>query len=156
MSVPRDDIKMTEVSGRTISKSKLRALLFSHHNKHGFRGVFWDNKPQLFRAQIGGRGNRKSLGRFKTAKEAAAEYDKAAIELYGEDAALNFPLHGERKTIFGGRCSHGLADIYVDHAGAKHCRICNKVSAARYKEAMKKAGYSRKKYGPWFAEVSSS
>lgn len=156
MSVPRGDIEMVKISGRSIPRLKLRAVLLSHNNKHGFRGIFWDQKAHKFRAQIGKRCNRRSLGRYKTAKEAALAYDKAAIELYGDDAALNFPLPGERKTKAAKGCSrHGLTDVYIDLQGAPHCRICNRDSVARYKKAMEEAGLTRKKYGPWFEKIAA-
>ncbi len=41
--------------------------------------------------QIKCEGSRKTVGYFLNEKDAAAAYDKAAIELHGEFARLNFP-----------------------------------------------------------------
>jgi hypothetical protein len=58
-------------------------------NKSGFKGVHWDNYTGRWKAEICCRGVRKNLGRFNSAKEAAAAYDEAAQALFGEFARLN-------------------------------------------------------------------
>lgn len=126
--------------------NKLQKVLMSHHNKHGFRGVFFDSKKGKFRAEIGNwkSGMRRRLGTFVTAKDAAQAYDSAAIDRYGDDAALNFPLPGERKTKFANGCTvHGKENIYVDKAGVMHCRICNRMAASEYKARREAEGYRR-------------
>jgi len=54
----------------------------------GYKGV-WDRDGR-YMARIQADGRRKHLGTFDTAEEAAIAYDKAAKELHGEFASLNF------------------------------------------------------------------
>jgi hypothetical protein len=61
-----------------------------------YKGVCYDRLRNAFRADIGYKSHRKFLGHFDNETDAAKAYDKAAIELYGEYANLNFPKNGER------------------------------------------------------------
>lgn len=56
-----------------------------------YKGVRWDAARRLWLAQIGAREQHRALGRFRDEGQAAAAYDAAARELFGESAALNFP-----------------------------------------------------------------
>jgi hypothetical protein len=56
-----------------------------------FKGVYWENQTQRWRACIGVDGKKRPLGRFGDEIAAAQAYDEAARELFGEHARLNFP-----------------------------------------------------------------
>jgi hypothetical protein len=56
-------------------------------NNSGFKGVYFDRCSKKYTARV----NKKHLGTFKSAEEAARVYDKHAYEIYGEFAYLNFP-----------------------------------------------------------------
>ena len=56
--------------------------------KSGYRGVFFDHERQLYRAEA----DKKYLGRYATAEEAARAYDIHALLVFGEFAKPNFPI----------------------------------------------------------------
>lgn len=63
----------------------------SRRNTSGYKGVCWyKGRNKSWCARIMARGKYYQLGYFKDAKEAARAYDKAAKELHGEYAKLNF------------------------------------------------------------------
>lgn len=55
-----------------------------------FKGVYFKTKEEKWVAIIKLNGKTKWLGRFKIETEAAIAYDRAAKELFGEFAKLNF------------------------------------------------------------------
>jgi HNH endonuclease len=76
--------------------SNLRKATFSQNclnrslrtdNALGMKGVYVDrSKSPSYRAQISIDGKQKCLGRFRTAEEAKAAYDAAAVKFHGEFA----------------------------------------------------------------------
>lgn len=56
-----------------------------------FTGVSWNTQRQKWVAQICGKGAPGYLGAFESEVEAAAAYDNAAKEFYGEFAHQNLP-----------------------------------------------------------------
>ena len=74
---------------RKVSSSQNHAnQRLSSLNTSGFKGVYWQSGKWVASIKINRRN--KYLGRFLDAKEAAEAYDKAAKELFGEFAYLNF------------------------------------------------------------------
>ncbi len=63
-----------------------------HNSQSGFKGVFrYVGRTGMVRwvARINYEGKPKSLGRFADARQAAARYDQAALEIQGEFACTN-------------------------------------------------------------------
>lgn len=65
-------------------------------SKSGYKGVEWHKKAQKWRASIYFDGRHISLGLHADIVEAALAHDRAARELVGEYACVNFPRPGER------------------------------------------------------------
>jgi HNH endonuclease/AP2 domain len=61
------------------------------NNSSGYKGVSYIERLQKYRAYITVDRKQIGLGCYSTAEEAAAVYDKAAEEYFGEFANLNFP-----------------------------------------------------------------
>ncbi len=54
-----------------------------------FKGVYWKTDLKIWAAYITANGNRIHLGIHKKQKDAAAAYNRAAIQWFGEFACLN-------------------------------------------------------------------
>ena len=61
-------------------------------NTSGFKGVVFDKNRSKYRARVHKDGKEILVGRYASAEEAARARDKAAFELWGSRASLNFPL----------------------------------------------------------------
>lgn len=69
----------------------VRDVFPSKTNALGYRGIK-PSRTNRYVAHIG--SSHIYLGSFNTPEEAARAYDKAAKELYGDKAILNFPNEG--------------------------------------------------------------
>lgn len=81
----RSNLRLCDVLQNTCNQQKRL------NNTSGFKGVSFFRQNGTWRARIMVSGHSRFLGYFKTALEAAQAYDRAAIELHGEFARLNFP-----------------------------------------------------------------
>jgi hypothetical protein len=61
------------------------------NNKSGYKGVCWCSSGNKWKVQLRDNGKVKCIGFFTCLIKAARAYDKAAKEMYGEFAWLNFP-----------------------------------------------------------------
>ena len=81
----KDDNRYINLREATVSQNNINSKK-QKNNKSGYRGVYWDNKNQIWRVQIKYKSKHKYLGRYTDIKEAAEVYKKAALELYGKFA----------------------------------------------------------------------
>lgn len=82
--------KLAESVARAAPRLKLRS-----NNTSGFKGVALDRKRGMWITMLKHDGKTISIGRFKTAEDAARAYDDKVRELFGSDAVFNFPREGE-------------------------------------------------------------
>lgn len=61
-------------------------------NTSGYKGVFIHGKRSRWMARIESNNKGYYLGSYETKEAAARAYDRGAIKLHGQFAALNFPL----------------------------------------------------------------
>lgn len=64
-----------------------------------YKGVDWHKRARKWRVLIMVEGKRIYLGLFDNEVEAARAYDRAARDLHGEFARLNFPGPGEQSCL---------------------------------------------------------
>lgn len=90
--INRDTLDNRRINLRMCSKKQNAYNRISTKNKSGFKGVpMYKAHRNGWVAQITVNYKYWYLGTFPTKEEAAVAYDKAAKELMGEFAALNFP-----------------------------------------------------------------
>ena len=81
----KSEMRICNRSGNK-SNSKIRS-----DNTCGFKGVNWSKFHGKWVARVGINGRRKHIGYFDDPIQAAVAYDKAAAEIQGEFARMNFP-----------------------------------------------------------------
>jgi len=74
---------------RVATKSQNAANSRKRKGSSKFKGVYWDKSKNKWKAAIGFKNKRITIGRFSSELEAAKAYNKAAIEYFGEFARLN-------------------------------------------------------------------
>ena len=75
-----------------ISSAELARMTINRNPTSGYYGVSFHKTRNMWRAYISNHNKNIFAGYAKTAIEAAVLYDKKAIELFGSDTVLNFPL----------------------------------------------------------------
>lgn len=79
----RDNLRFCDKSQNGMNRGKQK------NNKSGYKGVSWDNRDKIWRAQIKINREKVYLGNFLTKEEAALAYNEGAIKYHGEFARLN-------------------------------------------------------------------
>lgn len=75
-----------------ISSAELARMTITRNNMSGYYGVSFNKTKGKWCAYISNHDKNILAGMAKTAIEAAMMYDKRAIELFGPNTLLNFPL----------------------------------------------------------------
>jgi hypothetical protein len=115
MAVDTTKWRVGHVNGNTLDCRRANLVVRTHSEKAAgmrkakmfrgkpctsrFKGVCWDRRKEMWLAYIKKDQVSRSLGHFDNEIDAAEARDKAAREIFGEHARLNFPDRGERGLI---------------------------------------------------------
>jgi hypothetical protein len=97
---PKIEVDHRDNNGLNNMRSNLRTATHNQnqHNQSAYRsssspyvGVGWNVRHSKWQVQISINGRNQWLGYFTNETEAAHAYDRAAIELHGKFARVNFP-----------------------------------------------------------------
>lgn len=84
------DNRRSNLRGATAMENQRAYRCPKTNTSSRFRGVSWHRRDGVWRAYIKVGQKGYSLGTFRTEEDAAKEYDKAALRLFGEFTHLNF------------------------------------------------------------------
>ncbi|XP_057861462.2 ethylene-responsive transcription factor 6-like [Cryptomeria japonica] len=88
----------------TNSPSRTDTNVCGENRERHYRGVRFVKARRKYAAEIRNpkkKGSRLWLGAFSTAVEAATAYDRAAFQLRGSKAILNFPINIDSSGVYG-------------------------------------------------------
>jgi hypothetical protein len=91
----RADNRIANLRPVSIQKNRMNKCKQSN-NTSGYKGVYYRKDTGKWSAQIGMKGNITRLGCYNCPTLAALAYDKAAREMHGSYACVNFPDEGRR------------------------------------------------------------
>jgi hypothetical protein len=80
-------------------RTRKRGIISGKKYTSQYKGVSWKEERGKWIGQIKKGDLHRFLGHFDDEEDAAYAYDKAARELFGEHASLNFPGEGERAAL---------------------------------------------------------
>jgi hypothetical protein len=81
----KENLRLTNKAGNSSNRRKTRKPTSS-----AFKGVTLDKRRGKWTAQIEGSGIHRYLGSFILEEDAARAYDRAANDMFGDFAQLNF------------------------------------------------------------------
>lgn len=98
---PADDLVVDHIDGNGLNNTRANLRICTQQQnvcnckgrggESKYKGLCWDKYNKKWRAQIHYNRENRYLGVFEDEVEAAKEYDKEAVKLFGEFAYLNFP-----------------------------------------------------------------
>ena len=101
--LPNQEQQIDHINGDQLDNRRCNLRICTNtqnqQNRHAvwgsslFKGVGWSTARETWRARIKLAGSDMWLGHFVNEADAARAYDKAAREMFGEFANLNFPDH---------------------------------------------------------------
>ncbi len=87
---------VVETAEEVVRRARKKGIVNGRQYTSQYKGVCWCEERGVWLAQIRRGDLYRHIGRFDEEEDAAEAYDKAARELFGDHASLNFPDAGER------------------------------------------------------------